>query len=159
MNENANFKEYEFNKPLIQKMDSIIDDSIRDCHKKYFHTFDHICVYDIKLTNITNNERIYLKTCDKSMNLYEIHKKLTVAREKGFIFNQINNSKIKTYSNLSNINIRYHLKLGLPPLYCHFFKKISQNLQYIQTHCKNLNNPFHFACRQWYLYNNPQFLI
>ena len=27
-------KEYEFNKPLIQKIDSIIDISIRNCHNK-----------------------------------------------------------------------------------------------------------------------------
>ena len=37
-------KEYEFDNPLIQKIDSLIDNSIRDCHNKYkyFHTFDHI---------------------------------------------------------------------------------------------------------------------
>ena len=38
----------------------------------------------------------------------------------------------------------------------HFFRKLSQNPEYIQTHCKDRRNPFHFACRQWYLYNNPQ---
>ena len=38
----------------------------------------------------------------------------------------------------------------------HFFRKLSQNRVYIQTHCNNLNNPFHFACRKWYLYNSPQ---
>ena len=31
-------KEYEFDNPLIQKIDSLIDNSIRDCHDKYFHT-------------------------------------------------------------------------------------------------------------------------
>ena len=36
-----------------------------------------------------------------------------------------------------------------------FFRKISQNRDYIQTYFNDLNNPFHFACRQWYLYNNP----
>ena len=36
-------KEYNFVNPLIKKIDSIIDNSIRDCHNKYFHTFDHIC--------------------------------------------------------------------------------------------------------------------
>ena len=35
-------KEYEFDKPPIQKIDSLIDNSIRDCHHKFFHTFDHI---------------------------------------------------------------------------------------------------------------------
>ena len=37
-----------------------------------------------------------------------------------------------------------------------FFKIISQNPEYVQTHCDDRNNPFHFACRKWCLYNNPQ---
>ena len=39
----------------------------------------------------------------------------------------------------------------------HFFKIPTQNHEYVQTHCKNLNNPFRFARRKWYLYNNPQY--
>ena len=61
--------------------------------------------------------------------------------------------EIKIYSNLS------HIKLGLPPLHRQFFIKISQNGVYIQTFCNDKNNPFHFACHQWYLYNNPQVLL
>ena len=39
----------------------------------------------------------------------------------------------------------------------HFFRKFAQNRDYFQTHCNDdRRNPFHFACRQWYLYNNPQ---
>ena len=34
--------------------------------------------------------------------------------------------------------------------------KISQNRDYIHTFCNDRSNPFHFACRQWYSYNNPQ---
>ena len=37
-----------------------------------------------------------------------------------------------------------------------FFKKLSQNRDYVQTHCNNRNNPFHFACRKLFSYNNPQ---
>ena len=33
-------KEYDFDKPLIQKIESIIDNYYRDCHNKYFHTFE-----------------------------------------------------------------------------------------------------------------------
>ena len=33
---------------------------------------------------------------------------------------------------------------------------ILHNHVYIQTHCNDRRNPFHFACRQWYSYNNPQ---
>ena len=35
------------------------------------------------------------------MGVYELNKKLAIARENGYIFNQINNFKIKIYSNLS----------------------------------------------------------
>ena len=34
-----------------------------------------------------------------------------------------------------------------------FFETISQNPEYLKTHCNDLNNPFHFACRKWYLDN------
>ena len=62
----------------------------------------------------------------------------------------------KKFSNLSYINIHYHLRLGAPPLHRQFFEKLAQNRDYIQTHCKDRRNPFHFACRQWYSYNNPR---
>ena len=78
-------KEYEFDIPLIQKIDSIIYNCIRDCYNKYFHTFDHICVYDIKLTNIGNNELINVTISDKSMGSYEIIKKIKFARRNGCI--------------------------------------------------------------------------
>ena len=60
MNENELYvvKEYKFDNPLFHKIDSIIDNCIRDCHHKYFHTFDHICEYDLNFRNITNNELI-----------------------------------------------------------------------------------------------------
>ena len=38
-----------------------------------------------------------------------------------------------------------------------FFRRFAKNRDYIQTHCNDRRNPFHFACRQWYLYNNPQY--
>ena len=58
--------------------------------------------------------------------------------------------KIKIYSNLS------HIKLRIPIMHRQFFIKISQNREYIQTFCNDKRNPFHFACHQWYWYNNPQ---
>ena len=156
--ENVIVKEYEIDNPLIQKIDSIIDNCIRDCHNKYFHTFDHICEYNLNFTNITNNETVNFLISDKSMGMYELNKKLTLARERGYIFNQINKLTIKIYSNLSHINIHYHLRLGASPLHRQFFKKISHNRDYIQTHCNDRRNPFHIACPQWYLYNNPGIL-
>ena len=35
---------------------------------------------------------------------------------------------------------------------------ILQNRDYIQTHCNDYRKTFHFACRQWYSYNNPGIL-
>ena len=32
------------------------------------------------------------------------------------------------------------------------------NRDYIQTYCNDHRNTFHFACRQWFLYNNPGIL-
>ena len=85
MNENELYvvKEYKFDNPLITDIDSKIDKFFRDCHKNYFKNFKYECIYDIKLTNITNNETIDLTISDKSMNLYEVDKKLTVARQNG----------------------------------------------------------------------------
>ena len=148
---------YEFDKPLIQKIDSIIDDCKRDCHHNFFHTFDHFCEYGIQLTNITNNEIINITISDKSMALFELSKKLTVVRQNGFIFNQINKLTIKIYTNLSHKNIHYYLQLRIPIMHRHFIRELSENRGYIQTHCNDRRNPFHFACRKWYLfdlYNN-----
>ena len=92
------------------------------------------------------------------MGLYELTEKLTIARGNGFIFNQINKLTLKILSNLSHINIHYHLRLGASPLHRQFFRKISQNRDYIQTHCNDRRNTFHFACRQWYSYSNPGIL-
>ena len=160
MNENELYvvKEYKFDSPLITKIDSIIDNCIKDCHNKYFHTFDHICEYNLNFTNITNNETVNFLISDKSLGMYELNKKLTIARENGFIFNHINKLTIKTLSNLSHINLHYHLRLGASPLHRQLFRILSRNRDYIQTHCNDRRSPFHFACRQWYSYNNPGIL-
>ena len=150
MNENqlTVVKEKEFEKPLFHKKDTLIDNCIRDRHNKYFRTFDHICEYDINLTNITNNEIFNLTISGKSMNLYDLNQKLTIARQNGFLFNQINKLTIKNYSNLSNINIHCYLKLQIPIMHQHFFEKLFQNKEYVERFCNDRNNPFHFACRR-----------
>ena len=155
MNENQStiVKENEFDKKLIQKIDSIIDNCYRDCHKNYFQTFEYKCEYDIKLTNITNNEIIIKTISDKSMGLFELNKKLTAARQIDYIFNQINKLTIKIYSYLHNINICYYLKHGIPMCHRLFLKRISQKKEDIVNFCDDLNNPFRFACRKWYLDN------
>ena len=81
-------KEYELNEPLIQKIDSPIDNSIRDCHNKYFHTFDHIGEYNLNFTKTSNNEPVDFTISDESMGMYELNQKLAIARANGFKFNQ-----------------------------------------------------------------------
>ena len=78
MNENELYivKEYSFDNPLATKIESLIDSCYKDCHTKYFHTFIYECIYDIKLKNITDNETINLTISGKSMNSYELNKKL-----------------------------------------------------------------------------------
>ena len=80
-------KEHKFDNPLITITDSIIDSYIGDFHKKLFHNFKYEFIYDNKLTYITNDEKIKLIISGKSMNLYEINKKLTLGRQRGFVFN------------------------------------------------------------------------
>ena len=101
-------------------------------HKKYCHTFEYECEYDIKLTNIRNNEIVDLTIVDKSKGLFKLNKKLTVARPNDFIFNQINKLTIKIYINLSNINICYYLKHRIPMCHRLFFRRISHNKEYIE---------------------------
>ena len=87
---------------------------------------------------------------------YGLNKKYKNARRNNFIFNQINNFKIEIHSNLSYINIHYHLTLGASPLHRQFFKIFLKNRDYIKTHCNDLNNRLQFACRLCYKYNNLQ---
>ena len=156
MNENqlTIVKEYEFIKPLFQKVNSIFDDCFRDCHKKYFHTIEYKRVYDIKLTNTGNIEKINLTICDINMGLYELNKKLKNARQKGFIFNQINKFTIKLYCILPNINIQYYLKFQFRMCHRRFLKIITQNPDYVKNHCNDQNNPFHFGIRKCIMVSN-----
>ena len=115
MNKNVLVKEYEFEKPLIHKIDSVIDTCIIGCNTECFHTFDHICVYDIKLTNIINNETVNQTISDKNMSLYELNKNLKFARNRDFIFNQT--------KKLTKKNLRKAFKYS----YTKFFKISNTN--------------------------------
>ena len=95
---------YKIIKPLFHKKDAIIDNCYRDCHNKYYHTFEYQSEYETKPTNIRNNEIVNLAIADKSMGLFEVNKKLTVARQNGFICKQINKLTIKIFSSLQKIN-------------------------------------------------------
>ena len=92
MNENELYvvKEYKVDNPINTEIASIIDKCFRDCHNNYFHKFKYECIYDIKFTNTTNKEIINLTISGKNMGLFELNKKLNVAEQNGFMFNQIN---------------------------------------------------------------------
>ena len=83
------------------------------------------------------------------MNLFELNKKLALIRQRGFRFLHIKKLTIKTYSHQRYINISYYLKHRIPIMHRQFFKILSQNRDYIQTHCNDRNSPFHFACQTW----------
>ena len=77
--------------------------------------------------------------------------KIEKARRNGFIFNEKRNFEIKIYSKLSHLNILFYLKLRIPIMHRQFFRKSSQNPEYIQSHCNDRKSPFHFGIRKWYL--------
>ena len=83
------------------------------------------------------------------MSLYELNKKLKIARGNAFIFNQINKLTIKISSSLSNVNILYYLMFQIPMCHRQFFRIVSHNPEYVKTHCNDKDNPFKFAIRQW----------
>ena len=109
-------------------IDCIFDKCYKDCHYKYFHTFEYECVNNLNFTKNTNNEIVTLTISGKNLGLYELNKKLTLARERGCIFNQINNFEIEIYSILSCINIDYRFKQRTPfPLHYQFFINLLKN--------------------------------
>ena len=92
-------KEYEFDKPDIHQIDYLLDDIIKDCRNKYFHTFEYRLVYDIQFTSLSNNEEIKFTITHRSTEFktefYGLKKNIQNARRSGFIFNQLNKLTIK----------------------------------------------------------------
>ena len=72
-----------------------------------------------------------------------------IIQQRGYNFNQINKLTIKFYSNLQSIQISHYLNHRIPVCHRLFFRRIPQNKEYTENFCKDLNNPFHFACRKW----------
>ena len=148
-------KEYNFDNPLVQNINSIFSECYKDCYHKYFHTFEFICEYNLYFINTNNNEAVNFTISYKNIGMYELNQKLTLAKQRSLKINHINKLTIKIYGKLSHINIHYYLKHCIPMGQRLFLRRIAHNRDYIQTHCSDRRNPFHFACRQWYSYNNP----
>ena len=87
--------------------------------KKYFLSFEYRCVYDIKFTNLTNNEELFLPIAlgfmESKSEYYGLNRKN--ARNNGFVINQILKLTIKVYSDLSRMNICHLLNIQIPM--CH----------------------------------------
>ena len=65
-NQLAIVKEYEYDSPDINEIDSILDYVIKDCRNKYFHTFEYKLIYNLKLLNISNHDQVNLSITHKS---------------------------------------------------------------------------------------------
>ena len=64
------------------------------------------------------------------------------------------------YKYLRYINISYYLKVQIPMCHRQFFRVISQNGESVEKFCKDVENPFHFACQKWFsLLNSKLFAI
>ena len=105
MNGSTVVKGYDFNEPDSHEIDYLLDDIIKDCRKKYFHTFEDTLVYDFNFTKISNNEEVNFTTTHRSLEfkteLYGLNKKIKKSRRNVLMFNQLNKLTIKIYSNLS----------------------------------------------------------
>ena len=56
MNENNFVKQYGSFKAKINEVVYLLDSVIKNCKKKFFHTFKNRCVFDIIFTTITNDK-------------------------------------------------------------------------------------------------------
>ena len=138
-------KDYIFVNPLITNKDSIKGSCYRDCHNNYSPNYKNGCMYDIKLTNITNNEIIYFTISGKNMNLYDLSKKLKVAGENGFLFYQINKLTIKFHLLLQYLNIIFYQKFQIPMCHRQFYRVISQNREYVEKFCNDVELSLSFS--------------
>ena len=123
-----------FIRPHINRIDNISNNCARGCYKNYFHTFIFECLYEI---HMINGDFVIGRMSDEKFEKN--------ALEDGFI----RKLAIKIYSNLSNVNICFHLEFRIPKLHRQCSRIISQNREYVKIHCNDLRNPFHFACRRW----------
>ena len=111
-------KEYEFSRPANGEVIHILNDTIKDCKTKYFHSFKFRCVYDFKFINMENNEEVILTLNIGYMKFksqfYGLNRKVKIERNNGFIFNGIVKLTIKTDSSMLSKIICYFLKLPIP---------------------------------------------
>ena len=112
-----------------------------------------MCVCDNKFINVTNNKEVNLQVSlgyREFVTEYDgLNVKIDNIKKIGFIFGQTLKLTMKIFSNLSNVNIEYYLKLRIPILHRKFSKITSKNPQYVKRFCKDRIGPFLFAIREW----------
>ena len=54
-------------------------------------------------------------------------------------------NRLKNYSYLQNINIKFYLKTRIPIMHRFFFRVNSQNPDFVENFCNDMHNGFHFA--------------
>ena len=88
LNESTVVEECDFIQTDIHKIDYLLDYIIKDCRNKYFHTFAYRLVYDIKFTNISNNEEVNFTITHRSLEFetefYCLNKKNQKGSKKWF---------------------------------------------------------------------------
>ena len=102
-------REYEFIKPKIDEVKFILNDTNKDCSKKYFPSFEYRCVHDVKILNMENNGEYILTVFIGYMKFTSqfngLNKKFITALKTGFTFGEIVKITIGIDSSLSNINV------------------------------------------------------
>ena len=137
MNESSIVKEYDFIKPEIDEVVYLLDKVIEVCRKNYFYTYKFRCLYDTKFRNITNKDKIILKTSLDCLEFKSefcgLNGKIKNAKYNKFSLDEIEKLPMKIYSSRSNINKHYYLKLQKPIMHRQFFKKIHLKIQIMFT--------------------------
>ena len=102
-------KEYDSSNPKTDEVNYVLNDTIKSCKDKYFHSFEYRCVYDIKFIKTENIEEIFLSITLGYMKyksqFYGLSTSTKNARINCFRFSEIVKLTIKNDSSLSNIKI------------------------------------------------------
>ena len=126
-------KEYEFHKPLLSEINSIIDNCKRDCYYNNYHKHKMTLEYHGSFTNERINEMFDLTISKIAVGQCELNERLKIARRNAFRFIQISKLTIKFSAKQSQMTLSYYFKHRFPIIHSQFFRKIAQNKKYIEN--------------------------
>ena len=119
--ENGVVKKFDFHRPLLSEIDSIINKCISNCFYKYYHTHKTTLEYNVNFTNRRNNEQYKLPITYRGVDSCELNQKLKFARRNAFKCDQIKKLTLKIYAIQSDMTIRYYLKHRIPIMHRRLF--------------------------------------